>query len=308
MFIVIVLLILGAAITFAFGFSNRDQQEKSFEERLKEMSRNPDKIDLMELELSKPFGERVIRPLFGRLSTLISKITPNEVLREARHKITQSGLSLNPASFIAVQILFAIGLPAMLSLMGTISKAGGVKGAMYALVSCAVGYFLPDLWLRGKIDARKADIQRKLPDALDLLTVSVEAGLGFDIALSKVVEKLKGPLSEEFGKILHEVRMGKPRRDAMRAMADRVDLPDLSQFIAALVQADKLGVSVTNVLRVQSDQMRMRRRQRAEQQAQKAPLKMSFILVFFCLPALMIVLLGPAIVTVIATFTQTEGL
>jgi len=308
MFIVIVIVILLAAITFAFGLTNKEQQGVSFEERLKEMSRDPDKIDLMELELSKPFSERVIAPIVDRLSHVIAKITPQEVMKDTRQKIGQSGLNINPSAFVAIQVMLAVGLPAMMAMVGVISKSGGLQGAGILLVSCAMGYFMPDLWLKGKIGARKADIQLKLPDALDLLTVSVEAGLGFDIALSKVVEKMKGPLAEEFSRVLHEVRMGKPRRDAMKAMADRVDVVDMSQFIAALVQADKLGVSIANVLRVQSDQMRLRRRQRAEQTAMKAPLKMSFVLVFFVLPALMIVLLGPAAISVIMQLSDSENL
>ena len=193
-------------------------------------------------------------------------------------------------------------------MMGVIAKAGGLKGVAILAVSGLIGYFLPDMWLKSKVGARSGEIQRRLPDALDLLTVSVEAGLGFDMALAKVVEKLRGPLAEEFGKVLHEVRMGKPRRDAMKNMADRVESADVSQFISALVQADKLGVSIANVLRVQSDQMRLKRRQRAEETAMKAPLKMSFVLVFFVLPALMIVLLGPAALSVMEQLADNDSL
>jgi tight adherence protein C len=299
MFIVITILILGFALATAFAFSNKEAGDKSFEERLREMSRDPETIDLAELELSKPFSERVIQPIIERISGLITKITPAEVLKETKGKIQQSGVRINANSFVTLQILLAIGLPAFMAIMGVIEKIGGLKGVGFLVFAGLIGYFLPDIWLKSKVSGRKSEIQRKLPDALDLLTVSVEAGLGFDMALNKVVEKLKGPLAEEFGRVLHEVRMGKPRRDAMKAMSLRVDSPDVSQFIAALVQADKLGVSLANVLRVQSDQMRLKRKQRAEETAMKAPLKMSFVLVFFVLPALMIVLLGPAVISVI---------
>jgi tight adherence protein C len=136
-----------------------------------------------------------------------------------------------------------------------------------------------------------------LPDVLDLLTVSVEAGLGFDQAVVKVIEKFKGPLAEEFHRTLQEVRMNKPRREALRALADRVGIDDLTAFIAALIQADQLGVSIAKVLRIQSDQMRIKRRQRAEEQAQKASIKMLFPLIFFIFPAMFIVLLGPAVLS-----------
>ncbi len=308
MFIIIAIVILGFAISLAFAFGGSTSSEKSFEERLREMSRDPKKIDLNELELEKPFSERIITPIIERIASLGARIAPHEVLNETKKKINQSGMKLKPGTFIGFQVILAILLPALLAMMGVMGKSGGVKGAMILLGSGLLGYFMPDLWLRGKVSSRKIEIQRALPDALDLLTVSVEAGLGFDMALSKVVEKLKGPLADEFGQVLHEVRMGKPRRDAMKALAVRVDSPDVSQFIAALVQADKLGVSLANVLRVQSDQMRLRRRQRAEQTAMRAPLKMSFVLVFFVLPALMIVLLGPAVIQVVAQLGDNENL
>jgi tight adherence protein C len=308
MFILIAIAIVVFAVALSFAFSGRSLNAATFEERLRQMSREPGKVDLTELELSKPFSERVILPLVESFGTLIAKITPQEILRETIKKIQQSGLKIKPGIFITTQVILAVVFPAVLGAIGITTKFPGVKGLAMLLFSGVFGYFMPDLWLRGKVAARKLEIQCKLPDALDLLTVSVEAGLGFDMALSKVVEKLKGPLAEEFSKVLHEVRMGKPRRDAMKNMATRVDCQDLSQFISALVQADKLGVSIANVLRVQSVQMRLKRRQRAEQTAMKAPLKMSFVLVFFVLPALLIVLLGPAAISVIMQLSNNGAL
>jgi len=307
MFILIAVVILIFAISLAMAFTGKHSIQ-TFEERLRQMSREPGKIDLTELELSKPFSERVIFPIVERMGSMIAKITPQEVLKEAAKKIQQSGLKLKAPLFVASQIVVAVILPAFLGAVGVLQKQPGMKGIGMLAFAGLIGYFMPDMWLKGKVGARKGEIQRKLPDALDLLTVSVEAGLAFDMALSKVVEKMKGPLAEEFSKMLHEVRMGKPRRDAMKNMAARVDCQDLTQFISALVQADKLGVSVANVLRVQSDQMRMKRRQRAEETAMKAPLKMSFVLVFFVLPALLIVLLGPAAISVIQQLSTNDAL
>lgn len=306
MIILIGIVILIFAISLAMAFMPKNTI--SLEERLRQMSRDPSTIDLTELELSRPFSERVIIPFLERLSNIVAKITPQEVLKDTAKKIQQSGLKIKPAIFVMIQVLLAVIVPSLLGAMGVMSKHGGVKGLGILVFSGLIGYFMPDLWLRGKVNARKAEITRKLPDALDLLTVSVEAGLGFDMALAKVVEKLKGPLSEEFSRMLHEIRMGVPRREAMKAMAVRADCPDLSQFISALVQADKLGVSLANVLRVQSDQMRLKRRQRAEETAMKAPLKMSFVLVFFVLPALLIVLLGPAAISVINQLSNNDAL
>lgn len=307
MFIAIALFILAFAIAVGFAFSNKNAGQKTFEERLREMSRQPGSVDLTALELSKPFSERVIQPIIERMSELITKITPAEVLKETKRKLGQSGLRIKATTFVTMQFALAIILPGLMAAMGVMNKSEGLKGVGILAFSCLMGYFMPDLWIKGRVGARKTEIQRRLPDALDLLTVSVEAGLGFDMALNKVVEKMRGPLAEEFGRVLHEVRMGKPRRDAMKAMSARIESPDVSQFISALVQADKLGVSIANVLRVQSDQMRLKRKQRAEETAMKAPLKMSFVLVFFVLPALMIVLLGPAVISVIEQLGKNDS-
>jgi len=268
------------------------------QEKLRAMARNPETIDLTELELSKPFAERVMKPIVEKIGNLVRKVTPVEVINSAQRKINAGGMKMNPALLVGFQLVLAVLLPGLLIGVGIIAKMGAMKGLAIIAFAAAIGYKMPDVWLTSKVNARKLAIQRALPDALDLLMISVEAGLGFDMALNKVVEKMKGPLCQEFARAIYEIRLGKPRRESLKNMAERVDVPDLSQFISALVQADKLGVSIGNVLRVQSDQMRMKRRQRAEETAMKAPLKMSFVLVFFVLPALLIVLLGPAAISV----------
>ena len=161
-----------------------------------------------------------------------------------------------------------------------------------------MGWLIPDFGLKAKSDRRQVQIQKSLPDTLDLLCVSVEAGLGFDAAVAKVVEKSTGPLAEEFGRLLQEIRMGKPRRAALKDMAHRSQVEDLSTFITAIIQADQLGVSIGNVLNIQSQEMRRKRRQRAEEAAMKAPIKMLFPLIFFIFPALFVVLLGPALIQI----------
>jgi tight adherence protein C len=164
------------------------------------------------------------------------------------------------------------------------------------LVSGAIlGYYLPVFWLNSKIRTRQHDIQKALPDALDLLTISVEAGLGFDAAMVKVTEKEDNELSRAFGRVSAEIRLGKIRREALRDMANRCDVPDMTNFIAAVIQADQLGVSLSKILRIQSEQMRVKRRQRAEELANQAPVKMVIPLVFLVFPSILIVLLGPAV-------------
>ena len=178
------------------------------------------------------------------------------------------------------------------------------KTITYGLVTFAIGLFLPYILLQQKITKRKIALQQELPDVLDLLTVSVEAGLGFDGALVKLSEKMKGQMVDEFNRMLQEIRIGVSRKDALRALAERCDVQDISLFTGALIQADQLGVSISKVLRIQSLDMREKRKQRAEEQGMKAPIKMLFPLVFFIFPTLLIVLLGPAFLQIIATFSK----
>lgn len=173
-----------------------------------------------------------------------------------------------------------------------------------AIISFLIGLGLPNYWLKQKTRQRREEIVRTLPDVLDLIMVSVEAGLGFDAALLKVVEKQKGVLAEEFNLVLQEVKMGRPRRDALKDMAKKNDVEDLNNVIASLVQADQLGISIGNVLRNQSIQIRQKRRQRVQEQAQKAPVKIMIPLVFFIFPSIFIVILGPAVLQIIEVFSQ----
>jgi tight adherence protein C len=168
-----------------------------------------------------------------------------------------------------------------------------------------LGFFGPDAWLRRKIDERRVSMQKALPDVLDLMVISVEAGLGFDSALSRVVATVPGPLSEEFFRMLQETRVGVSRRDAMRHLMDRTDLDELRSFLLAMIQAEAFGVTIANVLRVQADEMRIKRRQRAQEKAFAAPVKLVFPLVFCIFPALFIVLLGPAAIQISDAFSQT---
>jgi tight adherence protein C len=285
--------------TLAYSLMPTKPAVDPVQERLKAMAQEREVIDLTEIELQKPFTERVLKPILDQIGGVIKRFTPIEVIATTQKKLVAAGINMQPITMITLQVIMAVVLPSLLAVFGITSKLEPPKAVAFLLFACAIGYFIPNMWLKSKVGARRMDITRALPDALDLLTISVEAGLGFDQALMKVVEKSKSALSTEFGKTLLEIRMGKPRREALKDMASRVDVPDLNQFISALVQADKLGVSIGNVLRVQSDQMRNKRRQRAEETAMKAPLKMSFVLVFFVLPALLIVLLGPAAINVI---------
>jgi tight adherence protein C len=192
------------------------------------------------------------------------------------------------ATIVAAVLFFFLGL-----LMG-----GGALAFIFALMGAAFGFIGPEFWLGGRIRKRAMDMILQLPDALDLLTISVEAGLGFDAALAKVVEKMEGPLVNEFRQALAEIRMGRTRRDALRDIVARADAQPVANFIGAIVQAEQLGVPIAKVLQIQSQQLRIERRQRAEEAAAKAPVKMLFPMVGCIFPTIFIVILGPAIVTV----------
>ncbi len=259
--------------------------------------------NLEELELQQPFTERTLRPLVARLSRMGSRLGSASSSDAAEKRLAMAGNpgDLRLADWMGVKILAAIATGVLIFLlMGLLAKNLGL-GIVLALVGLAIGYMLPEFWLGGKIKARQKVILKMIPDTLDLLTISVRAGLGFDAALAKVVEKLPGPLSDEFRRALAEVRVGKARRDALRDMMPRTNVAPLSNFIGAIIQAEQLGVSISKVLQVQSEQLRIERRQRAEEMAAKAPIKMLFPLVGCIFPSLFIVILGPAIIAIMKT-------
>lgn len=271
--------------------------------RLDQIAARPRTLE--ELELSQPFYDRVIKPALQSVSNLFSRRRPEAAVREVRRRLALAGNpnNMDAADFIGLKGLVAVALAGLTGLVLYFTM-GFLQVIVGAIVAGGIGYFLPDLWLSRLIKERQREITKALPDALDLLTISVEAGLGFDAAMNKVAQKWQGALSQEFGRVLSEIRMGKSRREALRDMASRTDVPDVNTFVAAIIQADQLGVSIAKVLQIQSEQMRVRRRQRAEEEAHKAPIKMTFPLVFLIFPAMLIVLLGPALVQIFEMFTS----
>lgn len=260
----------------------------------------------IELELAKPFRQRVLSPLISELAAKLTRFTPASMRRLAEDRLNQAAGfgNLGPNEFLLLCGVLACVFPIMIITILKIAGVPGQKAMGLGIGGFSLGFYLPFLLINRKIRARKTSMQKALPDVLDLLTVSVEAGLGFDGALAKLSEKMKGALVDEFGKVLHEIRMGMPRRDALHAMGDRCGVTDLSMFTSSLVQADQLGVSIGNVLRVQSAAMRDKRKQRAEEKAQKAPVKMLFPLVLFIFPTIFIVLLGPALIQIMNVLTH----
>ena len=256
--------------------------------------------NLEEMELQRPFSERTLRPLVGRLSRMGGRLGSASSTDVAEKRLAMAGNpgDLRVTDWMGVKILVGIATGAIMFLLFGFLVAGLMAGVFLGMLGFGIGFLLPEFWLGGKIKARQKIILKMIPDTLDLLTISVRAGLGFDAALAKVVEKLPGPLTDEFRRALAEVRVGKARRDALRDMVPRTNVAPLSAFIGAIIQAEQLGVSISKVLQVQSDQLRIERRQRAEEMAAKAPIKMLFPLVGCIFPSLFIVILGPALISI----------
>ena len=256
--------------------------------------------DLQELELQQPFFDRTVKPLAGRLSGSVARITSSSFSERTEKRLAMAGNpgDMKVADWLGIKAIGAgVGSGALFLIFGVL---GGqiVQGLLLGLVGAGIGYIGPEFWLGRRIKARQKGILLQIPDALDLLTISVRAGLGFDAALGKVVEKMKGPLVDEFRRALAEVRVGKIRREALRDIVPRTEVQPLTNFISAIIQAEQLGVSISKVLQVQSEQLRIERRQRAEEQAAQAPIKMLFPLVGCIFPSLFVVILGPALILI----------
>lgn len=288
----------GAILLITYGAMSRAPQD-AVQQRLSQLVIKAQTLEEMELEQS--FSERVLRPMVHRLARLgRRKEQGSGMVSRVEAKLERAGFpgGLRGADWIGVKLLTLISLAVGLFVLGLLLTQSLSNGFLFALFGAAVGFIAPDFWLGRKIRARSEAIVLQLPDALDLLTISVEAGLGFDAALAKVVEKMEGPLVDEFRQALAEVRMGRPRRDALRDVASRTDAQPVTNFIGAIVQAEQLGVPIAKVLQIQSNQLRIERRQRAEEAAAKAPVKMLFPMVGCIFPTIFIVILGPAVITV----------
>ena len=263
--------------------------------------------NLEELELQQPFFDRTIKPLAARLSGSVARVTSSNFTERTEKRLALAGYpgDMRTADWLGIKAIVAVAVAGIMFLLFGILQGQLLAGIALGLVGLGVGYLAPEFWLGGRVKKRQKAILLQIPDALDLLTISVRAGLGFDAALGKVVEKMKGPLIDEFRRALAEVRVGKARRDALRDIVPRTEVQPLSNFIGAIIQAEQLGVAISKVLQIQSEQLRIERRQRAEEQAAKAPIKMLFPLVGCIFPSLFIVILGPAVILIISNLGNT---
>jgi tight adherence protein C len=252
-------------------------------------------LTIEEMELQRPFTERFLRPAMEQIGKRLSRTTPQKARQDLLNKLDLAGRpgNLTPEDFAAVRLIAAAVMAAIGLLLGLL-LANPLYLAIAIAVGAILGFFLPVLWLNQKVEARRTEIQKGLPDALDLLVICVDAGLGFDAALTRVTEKFKNALSEEFGKVLREVSLGRPRLEALDEMGRSSGVEDLHNFIQAVIQSEQFGTGVGKILRIQADDMRRRRRQRAQEKAAQATLKMMLPMVGCIFPTLWIVLLGPA--------------
>jgi tight adherence protein C len=301
--------LLAASVVLLLFLGLRDSSGGAIRERLATYA--PDQIPqsstpLEDLELARPFRDRVLIPLTNQVAKVTRRLSPGNTLEKTEQRLAQAGnpRGINVEGFYGLKGVVAVSFAVLVTIFMYINPYPGVvpyppevpvSSLIWGVIAVVAGFFFPDMWVHDERSRRQTRISRAMPDTIDIIAISVEAGLGFDAACQRVAAKSGDDLAFEFERYLLELRLGKSRREALRNISWRTGVPDLSQFITAIIQADQLGVSIANVLRIQSEQMRMRRRQRAEEQAQKAPLKMLFPMAIFIFPAIFVVILGPVV-------------
>jgi tight adherence protein C len=253
-------------------------------------------LTVEEIELQRPFSERVLRPMIEKFGSLMSRSTPQKSRQDTLNRLELAGRpgNLTPEDFVAVRLVAAALLAAVGFLLGLL-----LGNPIYLVISLAagaiLGYYAPALWLKQKVDQRRNEIQKGLPEALDLLVICVDAGLGFDASLARVTDKFKNALSDLLSKALREVSLGRPRLEALDEMGRNSGVEDLHNFMQAVIQSEQFGTGIGKILRIQADEMRRKRRQRAQERGAQATLKMMLPMVGCIFPTLWIILLGPAV-------------
>lgn len=298
-------LVFGAVAVFAYaGLMTVFSEERHVSRRLKDMG-DWEGRQAQEVEpLLRPFGARVVQPIAYGVGNIARALAPNGYAARTRHRLVLAGqpAGMDAERFMAIKLFGTIGCVGVFTGISVIRTLSAATWLLVVVPVVLFAFFGPDLWLSSKIRERQNRIRRDLPDMLDMLTISVEAGLGFDAAIAKLVRNSTGPLATDFGRLLQEIQAGVDRSDALRNLATRTEVSELNSFIMAIIQAEVFGISISGVLRTQAGEMRVKRRQRAEEIAQKAPVKLVFPLILCILPATLIVILGPAIVTIIRAF------
>jgi tight adherence protein C len=294
----VALIVIFAISLVVIGIRDKSKEDP-LQERLAEFAARGETVDLEQIELSQPLSDRVLIPMARKFGEFVTRFTPQNAIQTIAHKLELAGnpRGLDPAVFWAMRFVLAFVFGGLLIFIFSISSLNWTWGRklMIALLFGFLGFYFPEMWIKSKIERRQKEIRKALPDALDLLTICVEAGLGFDGAMAKVREKWDNELALAFGRVIREIQLGKLRREALRDMADRLGIPEMTSFVAAVIQSEQLGVSMAKVLRIQSDQMRVKRRQLAEEEAHKAPIKMLIPMALLIFPSICIVLMTPAV-------------
>lgn len=304
-FLFLIFAVVVAVIVVARQRSNaQGADEDPLQERLAEFIQRGDDVQSLEqIEMSQPFTERVLIPAVRRLGEFSARFTPQKLIQDTARQLELAGhpWPIDAPTFLAIRFILAVLMGALaIALVAGAPPTNPTDSFLYIGGAIFGGFFIPHLMLTSRITRRQSEIRKAMPDALDLLTICVEAGLGFDAAMQRVSEKWENELSLAFARTIREVQLGKTRREALRDMADRLGIPEMSSFVAALIQSEMLGVSMARVLRIQSDQMRVKRRQRAEEAAHKAPVKMIIPMALLIFPSIMIIILTPAAMQIIA--------
>jgi tight adherence protein C len=302
MILLLCLMLFTTVLLFVLGMTMRPAGIVMLQNRIQHLAHPvTETVSVIEQEIGAPFSERVVRPLLLQLSRLIARMTPKGQTDTLQQRLDAAGNPprLGVSEFLGLRVVSAAGgflfAVVVYRLMLLVSMPVALLCALLVLL---MGILLPDYMLQQAIGRRQYQIRKLLPDILDLLIVSVEAGLGFDGAMAKVVEKMKGPFPQELRRVLQEMQMGKARTPALKDMAARVQVSEVSTFVAAIYQADQLGVSMAKVLHVQADTMRVARSQRIREMAAKLPVKMLFPLVFFIFPAIFVIIIGPGVISI----------
>lgn len=308
--IIIVVILVGVGILGALVFVGLRENTgyDPVQARLAEMAdKEAQMTSLEDIELQVSFQERVLIPMVRSLANMLASLTPEQQIEQTRHQLELAGKAQtqDPRTFFGTRIILTVvlGLVGFFIFFVASTSMGVPMRIGLTAAFLALGFYLPVMQLSSQIKRRQDSIIKSLPDALDLMTICVEAGLSFDQAMGKVYEKWESELAIAFGRVLQEIQLGKLRRDALRDMASRMEVPDMTTFTAAIIQADQLGVSIAKILRIQSDQMRVKRRQRAQEKAQQAPVKMMLPMVLLIFPSIWIVLLGPSVIILMHTST-----
>lgn len=306
----LILLVVGVAAVFVALFTGLvavgafDNEARGMHKSLAVVEAFTAAPKALQQELDPPFRDRVLTPLLDRFVRIGRKLTPSDHAERIRHKLDLAG---NPPGWTvdrvtALKVVGAGSLLLVSTFYSLILDLAVVQNVLLVVCASLLGYYLPNLLLYNAAVKRTDRIRKNFPDAMDLLTISVEAGLGFDAALAQVARNTDGPLADEFSRALQEMQIGRGRSEALRSLGERTTLEEMRGFVSAMVQADAFGIPVGQVLRVQSSEIRLKRRQRAEEQAQKLPVKILFPLMFCILPCLFLVVLGPAAITMRGLF------